>query len=113
MFFHPPFLLITNDIRTVRAIESMVRQRADRFGDPDSEEHSTEESIVRLQGELCGILSVFDDQLAIAQLAQEGADRVGTIQRNLHVVRVHAESLPVVRPVTVCCSIVIPSSSHC
>ena len=77
---HPPLLwIITNGTRTVRAIESAVRQRVHRAR--DSGEHrssSTDEYIIALRADLCQILGVFDgncSQLATAQLPQEGLEQ--------------------------------------
>lgn len=66
----------------MRTIESAVRQRVNCIR--DSKEHSlspVEECILVLRAELCEILGV-----VAAQSPQEGLERGGSLEENIHVV---------------------------
>jgi hypothetical protein len=93
-------MLITNGFRTVRAIESVVRQRVNHASDSREQyPSSTEESIIALRAELCEILSLFEEnryQLADAQPPQEGLERDGILEDEVHVLSVAPAPAPFV-----------------
>jgi hypothetical protein len=101
--------MITNAIRTVRAIESGVRQRVTRSS--DSKEHnpsSTEEWTIALRGELCDTLGVFNEQrrqLAATQPPQDSLERGSILEDNVHVMYTDVE--PALVLITVCYFLII------
>lgn len=82
--------MVTDGIRTIRAIESTirVRQRVNQaHGLKEPGPSSSEEFIIAFREKLCEILRVFDEhhcKLAVVQLPQEAPEWSDILEDNLH-----------------------------